>query len=111
MFAQVVAIGLFATMALAQGEGLGYPPPPAQTLTHTMSGVLPVLPPGFTGVAVEEGAIIYEGPSITRYAYDQVVFVSPGADIQQFHASVWSCDDRFEPPSRDLPGSFAKYKL
>ncbi|KAH9838140.1 Cell surface superoxide dismutase [Teratosphaeria destructans] len=67
MFAQVVAIGLFATMALAQGEGLGYPPPPAQTLTHTMSGVLPVLPPGFTGVAVEEGAIIYDGPSNTSF--------------------------------------------
>lgn len=34
------------------------PPPPFSTLTATMSGVLPEIPPGFTGVPTEEGAIV-----------------------------------------------------
>ena len=48
--------------ALVRGQGA---PPPPQTLSTTMSGVLPVLPTAtpFTGVETEEGAIVYDGPA------------------------------------------------
>lgn len=66
MHSQALLLISAATLAYAypQGEGLGYPPPPEQTLATTKSGVLPVLPTPsaeFTGVAINEGAIIYDG--------------------------------------------------
>lgn len=64
-----LALSLFsATLAYAQsssnGAGEGYPDPPPQTLATTKSGVLPVLPTNsaaFTGVEINEGAIVYDG--------------------------------------------------
>lgn len=55
---------LGAALAHAQGQGEGYPPPPPQTLETTKSGVLPVLPTPsaeFTGVEINEGAIVSPG--------------------------------------------------
>jgi len=59
---------LGAALAYAQGEGAGYPPPPPETLSMTMSGVLPVVPTEtpFAGVETEEGAIVYDGPANPR---------------------------------------------
>ncbi|KAI9726029.1 MAG: hypothetical protein M1828_002037 [Chrysothrix sp. TS-e1954] len=54
---------LSAALAAAQ-----FVPPPAPVeLTATKSGVLPVLPPGFTGVATLEGAIINKAPVNASY--------------------------------------------
>jgi len=70
MYAALLLPALCAAVALPQGEGEGYPPPPSQTLSTTMSGVLPVIPtetPGpFAGVETEEGAIVYDGPANPR---------------------------------------------
>lgn len=57
-------LGTAFAYAHSEGAGEGYPPPPVQTLEMTKSGVLPVLPTNsaaFTGVEVNEGAIIEGG--------------------------------------------------
>jgi len=64
MYARYALPLLGAVLASAQGEGEGYPDPPPQTLDMTKSGVLPYLPTPsaeFTGVAVNEGALISNG--------------------------------------------------
>jgi len=70
MFTQLLVFGLGTTLVAAQGEGLGYPPPPPETLLTTKSGALPVLPtetPGpFTGIETNEGAFVYDGPANPR---------------------------------------------
>jgi len=68
MYASLLIPALGAAVVYAQGEGAGYPPPPPQTLSTVMSGVLPVLPTGtpFAGVETEEGAIVYDGPANPR---------------------------------------------
>lgn len=61
-----------AQSSATQGAGQGYPPPPPQTLETTKSGVLPVLPTSsaaFTGVEVNEGAIVYVGTPNPTYVY------------------------------------------
>lgn len=58
-----VLLALAASFASAQ-----YVPPPAPVLlTATKSGVLPVLPPMFTGVETLEGAIIMKAPVNASY--------------------------------------------
>lgn len=70
MFAKLLVLGASAALVAAQGEGLGYPPPPVQTLSTTKSGALPVIPtetPGpFTGIETNEGALVYDGPANPR---------------------------------------------
>lgn len=72
MYSRILLSALLtaASHAFPQGEGEGYPPPPPQVLSTTLSGVLPVLPtvtPGpFAGVETEEGAIIDDGPANPR---------------------------------------------
>ncbi|KAI9691442.1 MAG: hypothetical protein M1822_007513 [Bathelium mastoideum] len=67
MYASILLAVVSATCVCAQGAGEGLPPPPPQTLSTTLSGVLPVIPtatPGpFAGVETEEGAIIDQGPA------------------------------------------------
>lgn len=67
MYTKYALTVLSAALAHAQsmGAGEGYPDPPPQTLSTTKSGVLPVLPTpsaDFTGVEINEGAIVYDGP-------------------------------------------------
>lgn len=57
MHSAVVLVALGAVVIQAQV------PPPPQTLTAVKSGVLPVLPTPFSGVEIEEGAIVYDGPA------------------------------------------------
>ena len=69
MYAKYALPILGAAFARAQGTegaGDGYPPPPVQTLETTKSGVLPVLPTNsaaFTGVTLNEGAIVNNAPT------------------------------------------------
>ncbi|KAL9092527.1 MAG: hypothetical protein Q9165_004331 [Trypethelium subeluteriae] len=67
MYANALLAALGAAVVRGQGAGEGFPPPAPQTLSTTLSGVLPVLPtvtPGpFAGVETEEGAIIDQGPA------------------------------------------------
>lgn len=65
MYLKPVLALLSATIAYAsaQGEGLGYPPPPPQTLESTKSGVLVRLPTSsaaFEGLEINEGAIVHD---------------------------------------------------
>jgi len=58
-----ILLPFLAVVASAQ-----YVPPPSPVLlTSTMSGVLPVLPPSFTGVETLEGAIINHAPVNASY--------------------------------------------
>ena len=68
MYASLLLPALGAALVSCQGAGLGNPPPPPQTLSTTMSGVLPVIPTEtpFAGVETEEGAIVYDGPANPR---------------------------------------------
>ena len=70
MYASALLVAVGAALVRCQGDGEGNPPPAPQTLSTTLSGVLPVLPtatPGpFAGVETEEGAIIDQGPANPR---------------------------------------------
>ena len=68
MYTNVLLAACGAALVRAQGAGEGFPPPPPQTLSTALSGVLPVLPTAtpFAGVETEEGAIIDQGPANPR---------------------------------------------
>ena len=68
-----VPLSLFAAIASAQYV----PPPDPVLLTATKSGVLPVLPPAFTGVETLQGAIIMKAPVNASY-----VGVNGPAEVQ-----------------------------
>ena len=63
MKAIILLLCLFAGIASTQYV----PPPDPVLLTATKSGVLPVLPPAFTGVETLQGAIIQKAPTNASY--------------------------------------------
>ena len=72
-------------------------PPPASTLTTTMSGVLPILPTPFSGVETEEGAIVYGGPAVVGFT-GQSLCSNIDNYIDLLHLQVLAAMLQYNPP-------------